>query len=76
MPGVTIGEGSLIAAGSIVTKSIPPNEVWGGNPARFLCSRDEYIARNLPYNLDSKSMTPQKKRDYLLSLPDNKFICK
>lgn len=30
MPGVTVGEGSLIAAGSIVTRSVPDGEVWGG----------------------------------------------
>lgn len=30
LPGVTIGEGSLIAAGSIVCKSVPDNELWGG----------------------------------------------
>ncbi len=30
MPGVTIGEGAFIASGSIVTKSIPSNELWGG----------------------------------------------
>ena len=33
--GITIGENSLIGAGSVVTKDIPPNEVWIGNPARF-----------------------------------------
>lgn len=31
--GVTVGENSIIAAGSIVTKSVPNNEIWGGNPA-------------------------------------------
>lgn len=36
MKGVTIGEKSIIAAGSVVTKSIPKMEVWGGNPARFI----------------------------------------
>lgn len=76
MPGVTIGEGSLVAAGSIVTKSIPPNEVWGGNPARFICSVEEYIARNLPYNTESKAMNSQEKRKYLLSLPNSRFIQK
>lgn len=30
MPGVTIGENSLIAAGSVVCKSVPDRELWGG----------------------------------------------
>lgn len=34
--GVTIGENSIIAAGSVVVKDIPENEIWGGNPARFI----------------------------------------
>lgn len=34
--GVTIGENSIIAAGSVVTKNIPSNEIWGGNPAKFI----------------------------------------
>ncbi len=37
--GVTIGENALIAASSVVTKDIPANEVWGGNPARFIKKR-------------------------------------
>lgn len=36
MKGVTIGERSVIAAGSVVVKSVPPNEIWGGNPAKFI----------------------------------------
>lgn len=36
LKGVTIGENSIIAAGSIVSKSIPSNEIWGGNPAKFI----------------------------------------
>ena len=76
MPGVTIGEGALIAAGSMVTKSVPANEVWGGVPARFICTVDDYIKRNLPYNVNSKSMSPQQKKEYLLSLPESKFLVK
>ena len=37
---VTIGDGSVIAAGSVVLKDIPQMEIWGGNPARFLKKRD------------------------------------
>lgn len=33
---VTIGKGSIVGAGSIVTKDIPPYQVWGGNPAKFI----------------------------------------
>lgn len=36
LKGVTIGENSIIAAGSVVTKSIPANQIWGGNPAKFI----------------------------------------
>jgi len=34
--GVSIGEHSIIAAGSVVVCDVPANEVWGGNPARFI----------------------------------------
>jgi UDP-2-acetamido-3-amino-2,3-dideoxy-glucuronate N-acetyltransferase len=34
--GITIGENALIGAGSVVTKNVPANELWLGNPARFI----------------------------------------
>lgn len=41
MPGVTIGEGAMVAAGSVVTKDVPPRMVVAGNPARILRSVDD-----------------------------------
>jgi acetyltransferase-like isoleucine patch superfamily enzyme len=39
LKGVNIGDGAVIAAGSVVTKSVPANEIWGGNPARKIRDR-------------------------------------
>lgn len=38
LKGVTIGKNAIVGAGSIVTKSIPDNEIWAGNPAKFIRS--------------------------------------
>ena len=42
LPGVAIGEHAVLAAGSTATKDVPDNEVWAGNPAKFLMMRSEY----------------------------------
>ncbi len=39
LPGVTIGNGAIVAAYSVVTRDVPPYTVYGGNPARFLKKR-------------------------------------
>ena len=75
MPGVTIGEGSLVAAGSVVTKSVPPGVVVGGNPAKHICSIDDYINRNIKYSI-GKRLTTKEKRDVLLLMSDEYFIKK
>ena len=38
LPGVTIGENAVVAAGAVVTKDVAPNAVVGGNPAKFIKS--------------------------------------
>lgn len=47
--GVTIGDGAVIGMGSVVTKDIPPYEIWAGNPAKFIRKRfdDETIEKLL-----------------------------
>lgn len=36
LPGITVGRRSVVAAGSVVTKNVPPGSVVGGNPARVI----------------------------------------
>lgn len=42
---VTIGERSVIGAGSVVTKDIPNDEVWAGNPAKLIRKRKHEQAK-------------------------------
>lgn len=45
LPGVVISDNVIVGAASVVTKNIPSNSVVAGNPARYICSVDEYIAK-------------------------------
>lgn len=74
--GVIIEDNVLIASGSVVTKSLRARGVYGGNPAKYICSIEEYKKRNIKYNLSSKRASKEKKKNILLSLPENKFISK
>ncbi|MEX1160824.1 MAG: acyltransferase [Balneolaceae bacterium] len=42
---VTIGEGAIIAAGSVVTKDVPAFTIYGGTPARYIADIDQPIPR-------------------------------
>ena len=76
MPGVTIGDHALIAAGSVVTKSVPSGIVVAGNPARPICSIEEYYNRNKRYNVKTKGLSPSEKKKVLLKVADEMFVKK
>jgi acetyltransferase-like isoleucine patch superfamily enzyme len=45
LPGVTIGPNSIVGAGAVVTRDVPPDSIAVGNPARVVGSVDDYFAR-------------------------------
>jgi acetyltransferase-like isoleucine patch superfamily enzyme len=49
MPGVTIGEGAVVAAGAVVTKDVAPYAIVGGNPAVEIGTRNRDLTYNLAY---------------------------
>lgn len=76
MPGVTIGDHALIAAGSVVTKSVPSGIVVAGNPARPICTIEEFYARNKKYNVKTKGLSAREKEKMLLKMADEMFVKK
>jgi acetyltransferase-like isoleucine patch superfamily enzyme len=49
LPGITIGEGAVVGAGSVVTKDIEPYTIVGGNPARVIKQRTQALQYELDY---------------------------
>lgn len=52
LKGTTIGKHSIVGAGSVVSKSIPDNEIWGGNPAKLIRNRNINIDTNSASSLE------------------------
>ncbi len=46
MPNVKIGNNCVIGTGSVVTKDVPDNTVYAGNPAKFICTLEDYLEKN------------------------------
>lgn len=74
MPGITIGNDVVIGAGAIVTKNVPDGVVVAGNPAKIVGMIDDYRKKYLQYDLNCKNLANKRKKEYLLSLSDDKFI--
>ena len=60
MGGVTIGKGAIVAAGAVVSKDVPPCEIWGGIPA---------------HKIKDRFANPEDKEKHLAFLESSKLHC-
>jgi acetyltransferase-like isoleucine patch superfamily enzyme len=61
LPNVTIGPNSVVGAGSVITKDVPPNTVVAGVPAKEICSTEEYKEKCLRKWLAINLKGPRKE---------------
>jgi len=54
MPGVSVGKNAIVAAGSVVVKSVPDGTIVGGNPAKVIGTTDDYINKHKDLIKDAK----------------------
>jgi UDP-2-acetamido-3-amino-2,3-dideoxy-glucuronate N-acetyltransferase len=55
LPGCDIGEGGVLGAGSTLTKQLPKNEVWAGQPAVFVMTRKAYDEKQHQLKLNTRT---------------------
>ncbi len=61
LPGVTIGEGSIVASGSVVTRDVPPNVMVGGVPAKLI--REFEMKDGIPIAFRKPNKTFEKGKE-------------
>ena len=78
LPGVEIGPRSIVGSNAVVTKDIPPDSVAVGNPAKVICTLEEFLTKQrkametlplFPFKeYDINHITPEKKLEMLAKL--------
>jgi maltose O-acetyltransferase len=78
LPGVEIGPRTIVGANSTVSRSLPPDTVCVGNPARVLCSLDEYLAKHRSrltssptfdyMSYDQQHLTPERRAELVAAV--------
>ena len=67
LPGVTLSDNVIVAAGSVVTKSfLEENIIIGGNPARKIGTWDTSLQKNMRYAQNIKGLSAEEKRNLLM----------
>lgn len=73
LPGIKIGDGAVIGAGSVVTKNVPEYEIWAGNPAKKIKNRfsKEVVCKLKTLQYWTWNDEKLKKNIQLFTLPIN-----
>lgn len=85
LPGVKIGDNVVIGAGSVVSKDIPSNSVAVGNPAKVICSYNDFVERKKSemknttvfdekYTLRNPNITSEMKNEMKKKLLENNGV--
>ena len=80
LPGTEMGPRTIVGANSVVSKSLPADTVCAGNPAKVICSLEEYLARHreqmatrrtFPYlQYAIEALTPEKQAEVIAAVVD------
>jgi len=80
LAGVEIGPRTIVGAQSVVTRSLPPDTICAGNPARVICTLQEYLdkhreriaaSRTFPYlEYDIRFLTPERRAELLAAVAE------
>lgn len=71
LPGVKIGDNTIIGAGSVVNRDIPENSVAAGVPCKVICTIDEYKEKHKDDFLYMVNLPYEEKKKFLLNLFKN-----
>ena len=85
LPGVEVGPRTIVGSNSVITRSLPPDTVCAGNPAKVICSLDEYLERhrerlrklpNFPYQeYDVRALTDERRAELVRAVTqDDAYI--